>query len=59
MFQPGTPKELADELYTSALAVAIPAATAGGQPARVVWRRHDEIAARVVAAATPLTKQVQ
>ena len=59
LFRPGTPKELADELYTWALAVALPAATFGGTPTRVEWRRHDEIAARIVAAAVPPMNEVQ
>ncbi len=59
LLRPGTAKEVADELYTWALAIAIPAAIYGGPPARIVWRRHDEIAARVVAAAAPPTKGVQ
>ncbi len=59
MFRPETPKELADELYTWALAVAVPAATLGGAATRVEWRRNDEIAARVVAGAVPPRRQVQ
>ncbi len=53
LFRPGTAKKVLDELYTWALAIAIPAAIYGGPPARIVWRRNDEIAARVVAAAAP------
>lgn len=59
LFRPGTPQKLADELYTWALAVAVPAATFGGTATRVEWRRQDEIAARIVAAAVPPTRQVQ
>ena len=59
LLRPGTPQDLADAIYTWALAVAVPAATFGGTPTRVEWRRHDEIAARVVAAAVPPTKTVQ
>ena len=54
VFRPGTPRDIADDVYQWILAAGIPAAMRHGTGTRVIWGKNDEIAAALMtAAATP------
>ena len=55
LFEPGVPNELVEDIYMHTLPLAIFAAIQGAPKARVTWPHDDEIAARVVTAAAPLS----
>ena len=51
LFEPGTPDELVEDIYTHTLTLAIFAAIQRAPKARVTWPQDDDIAARVMTAA--------
>ena len=59
LFKPGTPDELAEDIYMHTLTLAIVAAIRRTPRARVIWPKDDEIAARVMTAAAPPKGGVQ
>lgn len=59
VFRPGTPGDIADDIYRWTLATAIPAASRHGGRARVIWRKDDEIAAALMTAAAPARGGIQ
>lgn len=59
LFEPESPDELIEDIYTHTLTLAICAAMQGTQKTRVTWPQDDEIAARVITAAAPPKGGVQ
>ena len=59
LFEPGTPDDLIEDIYTHTLTFAIFAATQRAPTARVTWPQNDEIAARGMTVAVPPQGGVQ